>query len=114
MVGTLIRYGSRAYPNEKAEYHLVENDSVFGDVLRHRSGEGSEIVSASGDYTLEAIDAAVDDALNDSLILSHSWTKGDLLIVNNRITLHDREPYMGNRKILRVRYGDSLNKKFTY
>lgn len=112
--GTVIEYSSKSYPDQKAQYKLVENDVQFGNVLRYRSGEGCKIISSESDLSVEKLNMIVNEILEKTLIISHKWTRGQILFVNNRITLHDREPYEGERKMLRVRFGDYLNTALTY
>lgn len=40
--------------------------------------------------------------------------RGEILFVNNRITLHDMQPYCGVRRMTRVRFNDSLNLSTSY
>ncbi len=56
----------------------------------------------------------IDGAVHRSMIMSHTWRAGDLLFVNNLFTLHDRLPFQGERRMLRVRYDDPLNSRMRY
>jgi hypothetical protein len=110
-----IYYTSNAYPNEGAEYPLVFEDPEYGKVLRYRAKTKSNFIKEiPKGYSENDIYQIVDEILSKCLVLAHKWNKGDILFVNNRITLHDRMPYVGSRIMLRVRFDDPNNKKFTY
>lgn len=112
---TRIRYSSLAHPNEAAEYNLIDIDSVYGDVLRYRS----KVVTNQPTYlpsgvTEDTFYHTVDAILEECIIFEHSWKEGDLLFVNNRITLHDRNKYTGKRVMVRVRYDEPAVTTFKY
>lgn len=110
--GVQIEYSALAYPELKVVYPLVVND--FGDVLRYRSKVITNKVMCSGEISEEEMYKLVDQILEESIIVSHSWQRGDVLFVNNMITLHDRLPFIGKRELIRVRYNDNLNVKLRY
>ncbi len=41
--------------------------------------------------------------LKRSLMVSHEWRAGDILVVNNRFTLHGRSAFSGLRRLIRLR-----------
>ena len=51
------------------------------------------------------------NVLRRSLVHSQTWNEGDVLIINNGITLHGRSPFEGQRRMLRVRVDDPVRKK---
>jgi hypothetical protein len=111
----LIEYTSTSYPDQRAQYHLVDQDTRFGKVLRYRAGnQSNRLISSHQEISLEHIQSIMTTLLDQHVLVRHKWKPGQILFVNNKITLHDREPYTGNRKMLRVRFGDYLNTKFTY
>jgi hypothetical protein len=110
-----ICYKSNAYPNEGAEYLLVFEDPEYGKVLRYRAKTKSNFIKEiPKGYSEDDIYQIVNEILSKCLVFVHKWNKGDILFINNRITLHDRMPYVGSRIMLRVRFDDPNNKKFAY
>lgn len=112
---TLLRYTSTAYPEESSEYPLICRDTEYGEVLRYRAKTKDNVFThIPHGYIEDDVYRIVNDVLSQCVILSHSWVKGDILFVNNKITLHDRMPYRGLRVMLRVRFDDPQNTKLTY
>jgi alpha-ketoglutarate-dependent taurine dioxygenase len=54
-------------------------------------GDGSPITPADMDAIYDAMDVAT---------VAFPWTAGDLLLVDNRLVAHGRNPYEGNRRVL--------------
>lgn len=105
-------YTSAAYAEEKAEHALIEKYQGT-DVLRYRSkGQHNKLIA--GTYSEDYVHETVADVLKQSLVLEHAWTVGDVLFVNNNTTLHDRTPFNGRRRMLRVRFDDSNNRSIYY
>ena len=110
--GVRIRYRSGAHPLEGQEHAIVEVDSEYGQVLRFRSGlKLKDYSELPKEVDPEDVERTVLDVLSDNMVLDHQWERGDILFVNNRVTLHDRTPYIGLRIMMRVRYSDTLNCK---
>ncbi|MBE9048515.1 TauD/TfdA family dioxygenase [Pleurocapsales cyanobacterium LEGE 10410] len=68
--------------------------SVFGKESLPRNvyyGDGSPLESQD----IEAIDKAYEQAT-----VSFPWQKGDILMLDNVLTAHSRNPYKGERKIV--------------
>lgn len=103
------RYRSAAHPEEFCEHSIVENDPDYGPVVRFRHGFDGVTYSELPDGEAMAIQSKIMKILRKHVLLDHEWQRGDILIVNNRITLHDRTGFIGERVMLRVRYGDTLN-----
>lgn len=103
-----IQYTSTVYPNQRAVHKLVSRDAQFGFVLRYRSKTdtnkilGSLPTGMNETQFYKFVDKIVDSALSKQ----HYWKVGDILCVNNRITLHSREPYTGKRTMVRFRFDD--------
>ena len=108
-----IRYRS-AYRPEVSDHPLVAGHEQYGQVLRFRSASEYNIVIAKPVSLSEAdLYAAVEEAVSVSLALVHTWSVGDLLIVDNHRILHSRAPFVGLRRMLRVRYDDPLHRTVT-
>ena len=104
-----IRYRSQYRP-DVADHSLIVEDEQHGPALRFRSAtETNEIVAMPVGISEADLYAAVEDALSKSLTLSHLWSAGDLLVVNNHTMLHSRAPFAGLRHMLRFRYDDPLH-----
>lgn len=109
-----LEYTSLANPNEVIRHHLIENDEKFGEVMRYRSKVETNRVISSGNVSPEKMYQLVDTILEDCIVTCHSWIAGELLFVNNLISLHDRLPFQGRRQMLRVRYNDYINTRLRY
>lgn len=108
----LIQYSSLAYPDQKKSYRLVERADV--DVLRYRQRADTNSILENKGMSEDDIYDEIDQVLESCVVLSHRWKEGDILIVNNKITLHDRLPFSGEREMLRVRWNDVLNCRMKY
>lgn len=112
---TLIKYSTLSYPNEEATYPLVYKDKQYGDVLRFISFvPTNEICKEIKGYSEGEFYKVVESVVRESILHHHSWDRGDLVFVNNRFTLHDRQPYTGGRKMIRIRFDDKANVTFAY
>lgn len=110
-----IHYRSLSYPDEGAEYPVAHSIEGSGDVLRFRDDVVSNDFISSDEYpSKDKVYNAVNNVLRDCIILEHEWNKGDLLFVNNKITLHDRKPYSGKRVLVRVRMNEPSRTTLTY
>jgi len=115
LINVKICYKSGSYPHESAEYTLVFKDPEYDKVLRYRAKTKSNFIKEiPAGYSEDDIYKIVDEILSKCLIFTHKWNKGDILFINNKITLHDRTPYVGSRIMLRVRFDDPNIKKITY
>ena len=105
-----IEYSSVAYREERATYPLCT-----GGVLRFRGRTASnKIVHLPRQYSESRFYNVVDSVLEQCVLVEHRWRRGDILVVNNKITLHDRTPFKGQRVLVRVRFDDPLNVSVTY
>lgn len=107
-----IEYSALANPKARVRYPLVVSKDCR--VVRYRSKVETNFVVNSGGFTECEMYQRVDAIIQSCLIVSHQWSVGDLLFVNNLITLHDRLPFTGHRRMLRVRYNDTLNTRIKY
>jgi hypothetical protein len=104
-----IRYRSQYRP-EVEDHSLIVEDEQHGLVLRFRSATGNnEMIARPAGLSEAGMYAAVEDALSRSLVLTHSWRAGELLLVDNHAMLHSRAPFSGLRHMLRFRYDDPLH-----
>ncbi len=99
-----IEYKTSAHPNEIATHKLISKTDEGKPLLVYRGGEKNRVIIGNVDSRF--IDGAVSSVLKRSLIVSHKWEAGDILFINNIGTLHDRLPYKGIRKMLRVRFDE--------
>lgn len=111
-----IDYQSRNYRDQSAVHTLVESHPRYGSVLRYRAKTPENEIVSGLPHGMKEDDlyALVDGVLDVSLALSHSWEAGDILLVNNLITLHDRRPFVGERQMVRVRYDDPMHPTHPY
>ena len=94
-----IRYGSQSHPGVFATHDLIEDGA-----LRYRGKVHTNTMLNVDKDEEDAVYLAVNSALERSLLLAHEWRRGDILIVDNQITVHDRMPFQGSRIMLRARY----------
>ncbi len=107
---TEIEYFSRAYPRENAVHPLCNRSS-----LRYRGQVPENYIRHQGRGIQDAdLYKTVDTILERSLLVRHRWQRGDILLINNKITLHGRMPYKGRRVLVRVRFDDPLNISVRY
>jgi Taurine catabolism dioxygenase TauD, TfdA family len=108
-----IRYRS-AYRPEVSDHPLAVEHEQYGRVLRFRSASEHNTVIAKPVGLSEAdLYAAVEELVSVSLALVHTWSIGDLLVVDNHRMLHSRAPFAGLRHMVRVRYDDPLHQTVT-
>lgn len=108
LADTVIRYTSTTYDGQEASHTLVEQDDVHGPVLRYRSEFSTNQITSDLPRGLSEKDfyALMEEIVEQANPVVHQWQPGDLVIVNNRITLHSRDPYQGRRRMVRFRYDD--------
>lgn len=108
----VIEYSALANPEARVRYPLVvtERDRV----VRYRSKVETNLIINSGKFSEDEVYQHVDAIIQNCLLVSHQWDVGDLLFVNNLITLHDRLQFTGHGRMLRVRYNDTLNARIRY
>ena len=112
--GVEIKYSSLAHGDHFAIHSVITETENHGATLRYRSKVvTNEIVSRRG-FADDFIYEVIDRVLEESVVLTHVWSLGDLLFVNNQFTLHDRLHYSGTRRMLRVRFDDSLYQRISY
>lgn len=114
LAGIVIEYSSLAHPNQVVEYPLVVEDPSYGSVLRFRDKVITNRMILDGTVEENQVYEIVNNALEDSILHIHDWVIGDILFVNNKITLHDRLSYTGHRSMLRIRFDDSLHRNFKF
>lgn len=107
-----VEYSSLSYPNICHAYPLVI--PTFGGALRYRARVETNRVINSGLVSEEEMYKRVDSALEKSISIEHQWVAGDMMFVNNNTTLHDRLPFVGKRRMLRIRYNDPQHPKIRY
>ncbi len=108
----IIEYSALANPQARIRYPLVVTEGER--VVRYRSKVETNFIIKSGKFSEDEVYQHVDAIIQSCLLVSHKWEAGDLLFVNNLITLHDRLPFTGHRRMLRVRYDDTLNARIRY
>lgn len=112
LTDVVIEYSALANPQARVRYPLVVTNG--GRLVRYRSKVETNLVINSGTLSEDDAYQRIDIIIRDCLLVSHKWETGDLLFVNNLITLHDRLPFTGHRRMLRVRYNDTLNARIRY
>lgn len=101
-----IVYTSKAH-GIAAEHRLVEarrtaNGSVPVLISRDRT-ESNRLPAVPPGWSEESFYAYVRTTIGRCVVIDHSWRAGDILVVDNHVTLHARSPFMGNRRMVRLR-----------
>lgn len=112
--GVEIKYSSLAHKDQFAYHPVVVETESHGITLRYRSNVVTNEISNKQGLTDDFIYKVIDEVLEDSAVVTHMWSPGDLLFVNNQFTLHDRLPYSGTRKMLRIRFDDPTHQRILY
>lgn len=102
-----VRYESLGNVGEGHEYPLVVEDGALGKVLRYRGRVETNRLPDGLGLPEEEFYQSIDAVLAECIAVTHKWERGDVLFVDNRWTLHDRLPFVGHRRMLRIRYGDT-------
>lgn len=103
---TQVEYRSPHHLGKAAVHPLTAPQTVRPFPFLYRSRDRSNIVRAD---TLpqganeDDFYAATEPAVRGAQITAHRWQEGDIVIIDNRKTLHSRNPYQGNRRLLRMR-----------
>jgi alpha-ketoglutarate-dependent taurine dioxygenase len=96
-----VRANPDASEEDRAAWRERRPDKVHPLVWRHRNGHRSLVLGATASH-VEGMDRAEGEALLDDLlaratrperVYAHEWTKGDLVIWDNRGVLHRAAPY---------------------
>lgn len=75
---------------------------IFRDVTPGYENERIELVDGTPDELDDILQRTRTVTQDETLLLRTSWRKGDTLIVDNIRMLHGREPYEGDRRLLRI------------
>ncbi|MEU3568587.1 TauD/TfdA family dioxygenase [Kitasatospora sp. NPDC036755] len=96
------RTGEEVWFNHVAFWSEWSLDPDIRDVLVGEFGpDGLPFNTALGDGTpLTAEEAALMDAAYERATVRETWQPGDLLLVDNVLTAHGRDPFRGERKIV--------------
>jgi len=95
--------GEKVWFNQVDQFHPSHLDKDIYEALRIMYGQEEDLPmygaygdgSDIGEESIREIRETV-----DGNIVSNPWEKGDLLIVDNILVCHGRNPYKGNRKIV--------------
>ncbi|MFI1105064.1 TauD/TfdA family dioxygenase [Streptomyces melanogenes] len=101
--------GEEVWFNHLAFWSPFSLDEDIREVLLEELGpDGLPFSTAIGDgVPLTAEDLAAVNAAYDRATVRHTWQAGDLMLVDNVLTAHARDPYRGERRIL-VAMGDPV------
>ena len=105
-----IGFGA-SYDNIAAEHRLVETRrmtarSVPVLVFRDKT-ESNHLKTLPPEWSEESLYACIRGALSRCVIKDHAWRRGDILVVDNHVTLHARSPFSGTRRLVRLRINHS-------
>lgn len=114
---SIIRHpvtGEEVWFNHVAFWNEWALDPDIRDVLVSEFGRDNlpfNTALGNGEPLTEAEVAALDEAYAQATV-RETWQPGDLLIVDNILAAHGREPYRGDRKIV-VAMGEPVNRTET-
>ncbi|MFB4280391.1 MULTISPECIES: TauD/TfdA family dioxygenase [unclassified Nonomuraea] len=103
------RTGDEVWFNHAAFWSEHSLDPEIRDVLLQESGrDGLPFTTGYGDGTeLSADDVSAMNAAYETAVLRQAWRAGDLLIVDNLLAAHGRDPFRGDRRVV-VAMGDPV------
>lgn len=107
LVKVQITYATRWRPTI-ATHPLIVFDRDHGPVLRYRSALETNRVDGPlpPGMTEAQMYGLIEAAVSEAVAVVHRWRPGDLLIVNNRVMIHARQPFVGTRRMVRYRFDD--------
>lgn len=107
LVKVRIAYATRWRPTI-ATHSLIVFDRDHGPVLRYRSALETNTVDGPlpPAMTEAQMYGLVEATLLEAVAVVLRWRPGDLLIVNNRVMIHARQPFVGTRRMVRYRFDD--------
>jgi alpha-ketoglutarate-dependent taurine dioxygenase len=104
-----ILYAS-SFGGESAAHDLIVKrhlDSPPVPVLVFRQEvPANTVLYLPAGWTEKALYAYVDRVLEQSVVTEHRWQAGDILVVDNAVTLHGRRSFAGAREMVRLRVED--------
>lgn len=107
-----INYTSSWDHSLSCEHPIVKRSSVDGKPrLFYRASVPANRLVTIGKSENE-IYSSVDDAISRAVCYEHKWKQGDILLVNNQLTLHNRRKFDGTRIMIRARYDEPGSKCF--
>lgn len=101
-IATHPRTGEQVWFNHMAFWHVANLEPTVRDLLLGELGEENlPYHTYYGDGT--RIEAEVANAVRDAYLqekVVFAWQKGDVIVIDNMLVAHGRQPYAGPRKIL--------------
>jgi alpha-ketoglutarate-dependent taurine dioxygenase len=106
LLATRMHYTSGHHNLSSVRPLVTADGSGRGDVLIFRQGpSGNECLLPPG-WEEKSFYGYMGTVLDRSLILAHEWKPGNIVIVDNSVTLHGRRGFTGRRRMIRVRVDD--------
>lgn len=105
--------GRSPCPGDQPVRPVLESTGEHEPVLRVRPVKPQDLRLDSGPDD-EELYRITQQCIDDALIYEEVLHPGDVIIVNNRTTVHDRTSFNGNRAIVRVRYDDPTDTNHHY
>jgi alpha-ketoglutarate-dependent taurine dioxygenase len=102
VVATHPRTGETVWFNHATFFHVTTLDPRMRDALTAEFGD-EDLPNNTFYGDGSGIEPQVLDELRDAYqkeMISFSWKKGDLILLDNMLTAHARAPFVGPRKIL--------------
>ncbi len=105
-----IRYGTGAYPGRTAAHPIIYRNSDNEYVLRIRmTPRHNHVLNLPPNWDIDAFYDKISAFLERSHLSSVRLTPGNVLYLNNRITLHSKLPHRSLMNYVRVRIDDPNN-----
>lgn len=94
--------GARVWFNQANLFHVSALDPAVGEALLEMYGEDDLPRNArfADGSTIPDDDIAAIRAAYDEASLPRPWEEGDVMVINNMLMAHGREPFTGPRRIL--------------
>lgn len=95
------RTGDEVWFNHMAFWNEFSLDEDIRETLIDEFGpDGLPFATGFGDGPLDAMDLDAITAAYEKATVRRTWQPGDLLLVDNVLTAHGRDPFRGDRKIV--------------
>lgn len=106
LAGVITEYKSSRGPDAYKRALLASREDAAGGspVLVFREWvEANHVLELPTGWDLNSFYLYMQRVLSRSLIIAHRWQPGDVMLIDNHLTLHGRAGFTGTRRMIRMR-----------